>query len=89
LFAQLSAFVVVLGWLLANMSSTAARSAYWRVAGMSYLKYTNLCATMVRDAMKEPLKEAAKARELVYFKEVQWRGGKPASQGAQSILGYH
>jgi F-type H+-transporting ATPase subunit epsilon len=64
------------------MSSTAARSSYWRVAGMSYLKYSNLCATMVRDALKEPLKETAKAREMVYFKEVGYESGKPATQSA-------
>ena len=64
------------------MSSTASASAYWRVAGMSYLKYSNLCATMVRDALKEPLKEQAKARELVYFKNVTYKNGKPESQGA-------
>lgn len=26
------------------MSSSAAASSYWRVAGMNYLKYSNLCA---------------------------------------------
>lgn len=64
------------------MSSTATASAYWRVAGMSYLKYSNLCATMVRDALKEPLKDAAKTRELVYFKNVTYKDGKPDQQSA-------
>ena len=30
------------------MSSSAAASSYWRVAGYSYLKYSNMCADMVR-----------------------------------------
>lgn len=64
------------------MSSTAAASAYWRVAGMSYLKYSNLCATMMRDALKEPLKEAAKAREQVNFKNVTYKDGKVDKQSA-------
>jgi F-type H+-transporting ATPase subunit epsilon len=68
------------------MSSTASASAYWRVAGMSYLKYSNLCATLVRDALKEPLKASAKARELVYFKNVTYKDGKPDTQGAHGMI---
>lgn len=64
-----------------TMSSTAAASAYWRVAGLSYLQYSNLCATMVRDALKEPMKESAKAREIVFFKNITYKDGKPSSQG--------
>lgn len=28
--------------------------AYWRIAGMSYLKYSNMCAEVVRASLKEP-----------------------------------
>jgi len=28
--------------------------AYWRIAGMSYLKYANMCAEVVRGSLKEP-----------------------------------
>ena len=56
-------------------------SAYWRVAGMSYLKYSSLCADMVRAALKEPHKAAAKARETVYFKTTIWKDGIPEKQG--------
>lgn len=28
--------------------------AYWRIAGMSYLKYSNMCAEVVRGCLKEP-----------------------------------
>ena len=36
------------------MSATAATSAYWRAAGMTYLKYANLCAEVLRGSLKEP-----------------------------------
>eukprot|EP00884_Botryococcus_braunii_P020251 jgi/Botrbrau1/690/Bobra.160_2s0013.1 len=62
------------------MSSSAAASAYWRVAGMTYLKYANLCADMVRSALKEPLRTKAKARETVYFRSANWKEGKPQTQ---------
>eukprot|EP00192_Tetraselmis_astigmatica_P023468 CAMPEP_0117657914 /NCGR_PEP_ID=MMETSP0804-20121206/5583_1 /TAXON_ID=1074897 /ORGANISM="Tetraselmis astigmatica, Strain CCMP880" /LENGTH=74 /DNA_ID=CAMNT_0005464397 /DNA_START=97 /DNA_END=321 /DNA_ORIENTATION=- len=59
------------------MSTPIAASAYWRIAGMSYLKYANLCADMVRSAMKEgPAKSSAKAREAVYYKASSWANGK-------------
>ena len=64
-----------------EMSSTAAASSYWRVAGMTYLKYGELCATHVRSALKEgPVKAASKAREAVYYRSAQWSGGKPTEQ---------
>lgn len=63
------------------MSSTAAASSYWRVAGMTYLKYGELCATHVRSALKEgPVKAASKAREAVYYRSAKWEGGKPTEQ---------
>uniref|UniRef100_A0A061SLE6 F-type H+-transporting ATPase subunit epsilon n=1 Tax=Tetraselmis sp. GSL018 TaxID=582737 RepID=A0A061SLE6_9CHLO len=60
------------------MSTPAASSAYWRIAGMSYLKYANVCADMVRSAVKSgPAKDAAKARETVYYRSASWEDGKP------------
>ena len=53
----------------------------WRVAGMSYLKYSNLCADMVRAALKEPVKLKAKTREAVYFRSAVWKNGAPEKQG--------
>lgn len=48
---------------------------------MSYLKYANLAADMVRSALKEPLRGKAKAREAVYFRSAVWKDGKPQEQG--------
>eukprot|EP00240_Pyramimonas_obovata_P019047 CAMPEP_0118931254 /NCGR_PEP_ID=MMETSP1169-20130426/7661_1 /TAXON_ID=36882 /ORGANISM="Pyramimonas obovata, Strain CCMP722" /LENGTH=67 /DNA_ID=CAMNT_0006873733 /DNA_START=63 /DNA_END=266 /DNA_ORIENTATION=+ len=50
-------------------------SAYWRVAGMTYVKYANLCADVVRGALKEPHLTKAKAREAVYFKATEFTNG--------------
>ena len=50
---------------------------------MTYLKYSNLCADMVRAALKEgPIKVKAKAREVVYFRQSTWKNGQPEKQGA-------
>ena len=66
------------------MLSSAAASSYWRVAGMTYLKYSNLCAEMVRASLKDPLRVKAKTREAVYFRASLWEDGKPAKQCAHS-----
>lgn len=63
------------------MSSSASASAYWRVAGMSYLKYSGLCADMVRAALKEPVRTKAKTREVVFFRRAEWKDGQPQKQG--------
>ena len=68
------------------MSSSAAASAYWRVAGMSYLKYSNLCADLVRGALKPELRSKAKEREIVYFKEAIWKDGRPEKQSKPPLL---
>ena len=36
------------------LPSIAPSQAYWRIAGMSYLKYSNMCAEVVRASLKEP-----------------------------------
>jgi len=61
--------------------SSAAASAYWRVAGMSYLKYANLCADMVRAALKEPMKSNALKRETIFYRGTRWTEGKPGESG--------
>jgi len=48
---------------------------------MTYLKYSNLCADMVRAALKEPAKASAKAREVIYYRSALWKNGAPEKQG--------
>ena len=61
--------------------SSGAASAYWRVAGMSYLKYANLCADMVRAALKEAPKAKAMQRETIFYRGTKWAEGKPGESG--------
>lgn len=70
------------------MSSSASASAYWRVAGMSYLKYSGLCADMVRAALKEPARTKAKTREVVFFRRAEWKNGQPQKQGELKLKYY-
>jgi len=48
---------------------------------MTYLKYSNLCADMLRASLKEPAKTAAKARETIYYRSSLWQNGAPGKQG--------
>jgi len=41
---------------------------------------------MVRAAMKEPGKTAAKTRETVYFRSSQWKDGKATTNGGHPLL---
>ena len=52
--------------------------SYWRIAGMSYLKYSNMCGEVVRASLKEPFFSKAKAREAVYMKTSKFVAGKPS-----------
>lgn len=52
---------------------------------MTYLKYSNLCADMVRAALKEPAKSKAKAREVIYYRSALWKNGVPEKQGGLLI----
>ena len=56
---------------------------------MSYLKYSNLCADMVRSVLKEPARGKAKARETVYFRSAIWKDGKPEKQSKRGCLQAH
>lgn len=47
---------------------------------MSYLKYSGLCADMVRAALKEPAKTKARTREVVFFRRADWKDGQPQKQ---------
>ncbi|CAL5427716.1 unnamed protein product [Camellia sinensis] len=59
-----------------EMASNAA-VPFWRAAGMTYITYSNICANMVRNCLKEPYKSEALAREKVHFSVAKWVDGKP------------
>ncbi|RWW06442.1 hypothetical protein GW17_00030233 [Ensete ventricosum] len=59
------------------MASTAAAVPFWRAAGMTYITYSNICASLVRGCLKEPYRSDAGAREKVHFAVSKWANGKP------------
>ena len=48
----------------------------WRNVGITYLKYADICATHVRNALKEPAKTKAKSASNMHARIVQWEAGK-------------
>ncbi|KAF7140392.1 hypothetical protein RHSIM_Rhsim06G0076700 [Rhododendron simsii] len=58
------------------MASNAA-VPFWRAAGMTYITYSNICANLVRNCLKEPHKSEALNREKVHFSVAKWVDGKP------------
>jgi len=53
---------------------------------MSYLKYSSMCAEVVRGCLKEPFLTKAKPREAVYFKSVKWTDGKPGKPVVTEVI---
>jgi F-type H+-transporting ATPase subunit epsilon len=54
---------------------------FYRAAGMSYLKYANICADLMRNVMKEPHKTKAAARSIISFRSSQWVDGVQGKPG--------
>lgn len=50
--------------------------SYWRAAGFSFVRYSNLCASVTRNALKEPLRTQAKNRDAVSLVIMPWVNGK-------------
>ena len=53
----------------------------WRNVGITYLKYADICATHVRNALKEPAKTKAKSASNMHARIVQWEAGKRGEPG--------
>ncbi|KAH9611948.1 hypothetical protein KSS87_007603 [Heliosperma pusillum] len=66
------------------MSSVAAAAPFWRTAGMTYISYSNICANLVRNCLKEPFKSEAIAREKVYYSLSKWDQGSPQKPSLMS-----
>ncbi|KAB5543934.1 hypothetical protein DKX38_012046 [Salix brachista] len=58
------------------MASNAA-APFWRAAGMTYITYSNICANLVRNCLKEPYKTEALSREKVQFAVTKFADGNP------------
>ncbi|RHZ68815.1 hypothetical protein Glove_293g7 [Diversispora epigaea] len=48
----------------------------WKAAGLSYLKYTQICARAVRNSLKDDLRLAAQRRDEQGLKFAKWEAGK-------------
>ncbi|XP_004303838.1 PREDICTED: ATP synthase subunit epsilon, mitochondrial-like isoform 1 [Fragaria vesca subsp. vesca] len=67
------------------MSANAA-VPFWRAAGMTYITYSNICANLVRNCLKEPYKTEALSREKVHFSVSKWADGKPEKPSKPLLL---
>uniref|UniRef100_A0A0V0G4V5 Putative atp synthase subunit epsilon mitochondrial isoform x1 n=1 Tax=Triatoma dimidiata TaxID=72491 RepID=A0A0V0G4V5_TRIDM len=56
----------------------------WRAAGLNYIRYSNIAAKVVRQALKPDLRAEAAKREDSHVKFTPWKDGKPikSSRGA-------
>lgn len=55
---------------------------FYRAAGMSYLRYANISADLLRNVLKEgPLKVKAALRQTIHFKYSSYLDGKQGKQG--------
>jgi len=48
----------------------------WKTAGITYLKYTQICARAVRNALKEEQRLIAQRRDEQGIKYAKWENGK-------------
>ncbi|CAD5190849.1 unnamed protein product [Musa acuminata subsp. malaccensis] len=65
-------------------SAAAAAVPFWRAAGMTYITYSNICASLVRSCLKEPYKSETSGREKVHFNVTKWANGKPEKPAEHS-----
>ena len=49
---------------------------YWRAAGLNYVRYSNIAAQCVRNALKGNLKADSMKREITSIKFQKWEAGK-------------
>jgi F-type H+-transporting ATPase subunit epsilon len=49
---------------------------------MTYLRYANICADLMRGVLKEPFKTKAMQRQAIYFRSAPWADGKQGTSGA-------
>lgn len=52
----------------------------WRSAGVSYLRYSNEMASILRQCLREPYREAALAKDKTNILEKVWANGVIASK---------
>lgn len=63
--------------------SPAKGTSLWRVAGMSYMQYTNKSACILRETLKEPLKSKLAPRNHIEYAGFKWTDGERGARGKQ------
>jgi F-type H+-transporting ATPase subunit epsilon len=53
---------------------------------MTYLRYANICADLMRSVLKEPFKTKAMQRQAIYFRSSTWADGKQSPYGGYCKL---
>lgn len=56
---------------------------FWRAAGLTYVRYVNVCSRVLRSCLKDTAKKQAASRELENMKFRQWSKGTKGKLGAQ------
>nr|ADV91194.1 mitochondrial ATP synthase F1 epsilon subunit-like protein 1 [Karlodinium veneficum] len=59
----------------------------WRAAGVSYLRYSNEMASILRQCLKEPYREAALKRDVTNITEKIWSNGLVTSKAKIEEVG--
>jgi Mitochondrial ATP synthase epsilon chain len=62
----------------------SAMVQHWRAAGMTYLRYSNTCADLVRKVLKESVKAEKKKVADYSMVRGEWDGGKIIKRGTFS-----
>ena len=52
----------------------------WRAAGVSYLRYSNEMAELLRKSLKEPLRTKALDKNQIHLLEKKWANGVEQSK---------
>jgi len=58
--------------------ATPVGTSFWRVAGVSYLKYVQISAQCIRNCVKDP---KAASRGEIHFRERLWKDGVQGERG--------
>eukprot|EP00197_Chlamydomonas_leiostraca_P006313 CAMPEP_0202865432 /NCGR_PEP_ID=MMETSP1391-20130828/5995_1 /ASSEMBLY_ACC=CAM_ASM_000867 /TAXON_ID=1034604 /ORGANISM="Chlamydomonas leiostraca, Strain SAG 11-49" /LENGTH=75 /DNA_ID=CAMNT_0049545277 /DNA_START=118 /DNA_END=345 /DNA_ORIENTATION=+ len=62
---------------------SSAGGPFYRAAGMTFLRYANISADLLRNVLKEPFKTKAQARQVISYRFSPYSDGKA---GQQTVL---
>ena len=62
---------------------SSAGGPFYRAAGMSFLRYANISADLLRSVLKEPFKAKAQVRQAINYRFTPYADGKA---GQQTVL---